>query len=132
LGADEVQHGAVRRALGLAQPPAELLQEERGALGRAEHHYGVDHGNVDTLVEQVDGEHDLDLPGGKIAQGGLALGSGAVAPDRDRLDAVMVEVSFHEPGVLDAHAEPQAAHRLDIRVIAHLLHHETSPSWMPK
>ena len=84
VGADEVEHGAERLAGGLAQPAAELLEEQRRALGRAQHQHGVDGGDVDALVEQVDGEHDPDVAGGEVPQGGLALGSGAVAPDRRR------------------------------------------------
>ena len=55
--ADEVEHGAERLALRLAQPAAELLEEQRRALGRAQHQHRVDVGHVDALVEQVDREH---------------------------------------------------------------------------
>ena len=58
VGADEVEHGAERLARCLAQAAAELLEEQRRALGRAQHEHGVDGGDVDALVEQVDGEHD--------------------------------------------------------------------------
>ena len=73
-----------------AQPAAELLEEQRRALGRAEHQHGVDGGDVDAFVEQVDGEDDPHAPGGQVPQRGLALGAWAVAPDGDGGDAVAV------------------------------------------
>ena len=93
----ELACGGCRRSRGRCRTPlsgdraeaaAELLEEQGGALGRAEHQDGVDGGDVDALVEQVDREHDPHSPGGQVAQGGLALGSRAVAPDGDRRDAV--------------------------------------------
>ena len=91
--ADEVEDGAERLARGLAQPSAELLEEQRRALGRAQHQDGVDGGHVDAFVEQVDREHDV----------ALARRRGRAAPPRARSrglspqtatggDAVPVEV----------------------------------------
>ena len=45
-----------------AQSAAELLQEERRAVGRAQQQQRVDGGHVDALVEEVDGEDDVDAP----------------------------------------------------------------------
>ena len=67
-----------------AQPTAELLEEQRRALGGAQHQDGVDGGHVDALVEQVDGEHDADSPVGEVAQRGLALGPAGCRPTRRR------------------------------------------------
>ena len=60
--ADEVEDSTEALAGGLAQATAELLQEERRALGRAEHQHRVDCRDVDAFVEQVNGEHRLDSP----------------------------------------------------------------------
>ena len=73
-----------------------------------------------------------DPAGRQVAQRRLAFGSGAVAPDGDGGDAVAVEVVGHELGVLDAHAEPEAAHRRDVRVLGDLLDDRAAPrrrSW---
>ncbi len=75
-------------SLRLAQASAELLEEQRRALGRAQHEHGVDVGDVNAFVEQVDGEHGLHVARGEVAQRCFALGSGAVAPHGDRRDAV--------------------------------------------
>ena len=108
MGADEVQHRAERLALRLAQPATELLEEQRRTLGRSQHQDGVDGRHVDALVEQVDREHDLHVAGRELPQRRLPLGPRTVAPDRDGTDPVLVEVSGHELGVLDAHAEAEA------------------------
>ncbi len=82
--ADEVEHGAERLARRSAQPAAELLEEQRRALGGTQHQHRVDRGHVDALVEQVDGEHDVALaPAARSASAAVALGRRAVAPDRD-------------------------------------------------
>ena len=79
---DEVEDRAERLARRAAQAPAELLEEQRGALGGAQHEHGVDGGHVDALVEQVDGEHDPDLAGGQVPQGGVALVAAGCRPRR--------------------------------------------------
>ena len=56
MEADEVEDGAFRLAGGSAQASAELLKEQRRALGRAQQQQGVDVRHVDALVEEVDGE----------------------------------------------------------------------------
>ena len=65
-----------------------------------------------------------------------AEGRGAQPPARARglspqtatdVDAVAVEVLRHEAGVLDAHAEAEAAHRRRLGVVGHLLHDQAGP-----
>ena len=70
-------------AVGAAQAAAELLQEERRALGRAQQQQRVDVRDVDALVEQVDGEHDVDSSRrrGRAAPP-VRSSVGTVAPDR--------------------------------------------------
>jgi hypothetical protein len=53
--ADEVDHRQVRLALGDTQASAELLEEDHPGLGRAQHHHAIDGGDVDALIEDVDG-----------------------------------------------------------------------------
>jgi hypothetical protein len=51
VGADEIKNRARGLVLGLSQASAELLKEQRGTFGRAKHEDGVDHRDVDALVE---------------------------------------------------------------------------------
>ena len=66
-------------------------------------------------------------PCGQIPQRGLTLGPRAVAPDGDGGDAMAGEVLGHEPGVLDADAEPEAPHRRRVGVLGDLLDDEPGP-----
>ena len=54
--ADEVEHRQARLVLGPAAATAELLEEDRRALGRPQEEDRVDLGDVDALVEEVHGE----------------------------------------------------------------------------
>ena len=111
----------------LAQATTELLQEQRRALGRAEHEDRVDDRHVDALVEQVDREDDAYATGRQVSKRGLAFGLRRVTPDRNRVDAVPVEVVGHELGVLDADAEAERSHRRGVDVLVNLLHDEAGP-----
>jgi hypothetical protein len=66
---------------GEAQAPAQLLQEHHSALGGPQQQHGVDGGDVEPFVEQVDREEDAQLPGGQAAQGVLALLAGGVGAE---------------------------------------------------
>jgi len=46
-----------------------LLQEHHRALGGPQQQHGVDGGDVEAFVEQVDREEDLELAGLQAAQG---------------------------------------------------------------
>ena len=78
LLADEIQNGetALLCFWREAQAPAQLLQEHDRALGGPQQQHGVDRGDVEAFVEQVDGEEDLQLAGVEAAQGFAALFSG--------------------------------------------------------
>lgn len=127
MGADEVEHRARALARSLAKSAAKLLKEQRGALGRAEHHDRVHIGDVDTLVEQIDREDHPDAAGREVAQSPFALLTWAVAPDGNRRDALPVEVPGHEASVLDAHAEAKSTHRRDIDARRHFLDDGSRP-----
>ncbi len=89
---------------------AELLQEQRGAVGRAEHQERVHGGDVDALVEQVDREDDVDTALGEVDECPASLGVGRVGPDGRRHDAGLMKRVRHEARVLDADAEAERAH----------------------
>ena len=72
---DKVQCGQDGLVGGEAQTAAELLQEDRRALGGPQEQDGVDCGQVETLIEEVGSEQDVDL---SIAQRAERLG--AVGP----------------------------------------------------
>ena len=110
--ADEVEHGAERLSAGASQPAPELLQEEGRALGWTQQQQRVDVRDVDALVEQVDGEDDVDSSGIEIAQRRRAFVHRAVTPDRNGRYPDRAELLGHEAGVRDRHAE---AERLDRR-----------------
>ena len=60
---DEVQDRQNRLVPGSTKPTAELLQEQRRALGGAQEQHRVDVGNVQALVEEVGGEQGVQLAG---------------------------------------------------------------------
>ena len=47
--------------IGMAKAAPELLQEDRGAFGRAEKQYRVDARDIETLIEEVAYEQHGDL-----------------------------------------------------------------------
>jgi hypothetical protein len=107
LLADEIQHGeAALAGFGReAQAAPELLQKHHGALGGPQQQHGVDRWDVDPLVEEVDGEEDLQLAGLQTAQGGLAEIGGGGGIEGIGAEAAGTEALGHEAGVLHAHAE---------------------------
>ena len=110
MHADEVEDRAHRLAVGLAEAAAELLEEERGALGGTQHQDGVDRGDVDAFVEEVNGEEDGQAAVPEVAQGSVAFVVGCLAPDGGCCDASLVEFVGHESGVGDADAEAECSH----------------------
>ena len=59
--AHEVQDGENPLSFGPQQPSSQLLEKHRGALGWTKHEHGVDLRQVDTLVEEIDGEDGAKL-----------------------------------------------------------------------
>ena len=126
--ADEVEHGAERLPAGPSQAAAELLQEEGRALGRAQEQQGVDVRDVDTFVEQVDGEDDVDSPGVEIAQRRRSLVHRAVTPDRNGRYPDRAELLGHEARVHDRDAEAERLDRREVvRLEAHLFDDASRP-----
>ena len=110
LVADEVEHGQHVLAFGAAQAAAELLEEDRGALGGAQHEHDVDGGDVDALVEQVDGEQHLHLAVSQIGERLASVGVGRLRRDGPCRDPGPLEPVGHEVGVVDADAEAERPH----------------------
>jgi hypothetical protein len=77
LRTDEIQHreAALAGVGGEAQAPAQLLQEHHGALGGPQQQHGVDGGDVEPCVVEVDREEDAQVAGG-LALGGQRLRGG--------------------------------------------------------
>ena len=72
--ADEVEDGQALLLLEQPQPAAELLEEDRQALGRAEEQHRVDLGDVDALVVQVDDEQEVHLATAQAVLSRVAIG----------------------------------------------------------
>lgn len=85
--------------LRLAQAATELLQPQDLRCGRAQHEDGVDVGQVDALVEHVDGEDDVELTDAKSLEGGGARGAAVTGMYGDGIDAGLAEVLAHEVGM---------------------------------
>ena len=60
--ADEVEHGQAFLLLEKAKPAPKLLQEYREALGRPQKQDGVDLGDVDAFVVEIDYEQEIHSP----------------------------------------------------------------------
>jgi hypothetical protein len=114
LAADEVEHGQAWLLVGQAQPPAQLLKEDGGALGGTQEQDRVDGGDVDTLVEQVDGEEYPYLAVAKSPEGGPSRSLIGPGGDRPGGDAGLIEPVGHVLGVVDADAESECPHASDV------------------
>ena len=80
--ADEVEYGQALFLFVQPQAAAELLEEDRQALGRAEEKHRVDLGDVDALVVQVDDEQDVHFPTAQAVLGRVAVGPRRVSAER--------------------------------------------------
>jgi hypothetical protein len=122
--ADEVEHRAQALAVAAPQPTPELLEEQGRAVGGPEQEQAVHAGDVDALVEQVDGEDHLDFSAGQLGEGLAALLTGGIGPDRARDHAQLVEHPGHEARVAHAHAEAERAQPRSRGPRSQLLEHE--------
>ncbi len=127
MRANEVQDGAMTLVGCLPEAPAELLNEQRRTLRRPQHEHRVQHRDIDTFVEEIDREDHLHAASRQVAQRSFSIGSRAVTPHGYCRDAVSIEVLSHEACVLDAEAEPEAAHRTGVGEAVDLLHDEARP-----
>ena len=110
LVTDEVQRGQHGLTGHHPQATPELLQEHRRALGRPKEQHSVDRGNVEALVEQVDGEDDVDRAVAQRAQRVLPVRRGGARLDRAGRDPGRGEPIGHVSGMGGADAEPEGPH----------------------
>ncbi|KRE71699.1 hypothetical protein ASG77_11830 [Arthrobacter sp. Soil762] len=82
-------------------PPAQLLQEDRGALRRPKQQDGVHLRQVQAFVEKVDGKNAVDLPLTEAFQRSCSVGIVGASIDGDGNDPGTVEHLGHVMGVLD-------------------------------
>ena len=80
--AHEIENRALQLAVTLAQPSSQLLEEQRGTVGRAQQEQRVDDRHVNAFIEQVDGEEHVDAARRQIFERALALGRRRVGPYR--------------------------------------------------
>ena len=80
--AHEIENRALPLAIALAQSSSQLLEEQRGTVGRAQQEERIDDGHVNAFIEQVDGEEHVDAACREVLERVLALGRGRVGPHR--------------------------------------------------
>jgi hypothetical protein len=112
--AHEVEHGEGVLARRPPQAAAELLQEDREALGGAQEEDGVDLREVEPLVQHVHGEEEREPPGAQVLDQPAAVDVAGLAGEHGRGDALVREHPGHVPGVADVDAEADA---LDAREV---------------
>ena len=115
LVADEVQHRQDSLRRRASEPTSELLEEDRCALGGAEHEDGVDVGDVEALVQHVDGEHRIDAARAEVVECRGTLASWRLTADRASRDSSFDELPSHVVGMGDAHAESERPHAANVR-----------------
>src|SRR6266851_1699563 len=108
--ADEVQNSAHCLAAAEAQSAAELLKEQRGAIGGTQEEHGVNDGHVDPFVEEVHGKHNVHAPLGEVRQRAATFLFRAVSPHGGGSEARLPEHARHEARMGDAYAEAERAH----------------------
>jgi hypothetical protein len=100
------EYGPVRSP---GQSPAQLLEENRGALGGTQQQDGVHFGQIKTLVEQINGEDTADLAGPQPLQREGAFGVVRLARNRNGGNPCPVDDLSHVDGVLHG-TKPDGAH----------------------
>ena len=81
VGARRSPARSARSCPGEPEAAAQLLQEDSRALGRAQEQHGVDLGDVEAFVEEVDREEDVDLAVAQRGQGVAAVRSRTSSAD---------------------------------------------------
>ena len=113
--ADEVEHRQHSLPFRPPQPPPELLEKHGRTLGRSEHEHGVDLGEVDTLVEEIDGEDGPKLPSPQSQERRTPIIARRAAVECHGLVSKTGELVRHEVGMGDARAEREGPHPVRVR-----------------
>jgi hypothetical protein len=80
--AHEIENGALPLAMALAQSSSQLLEEQRGTVGRAQQEERIDERHINAFIEQVDGEEYVDAARSEVIERVLAFDRGCVSPHR--------------------------------------------------
>lgn len=113
--ADKVEHGETLLVFGEAQAAAELLQEDRQRFGGAKEEDGVDLGDVDAFVIDIDDEDEADFAIDQALLGGSTFVIRRLAGQTQGRDATLLEKIAHEIRVLDRDAEAETFYFVDVR-----------------
>src|SRR5699024_9121569 len=106
----EVEHGENSLVLCAAESPPELLKEDCRGLRGPQHEDRVNHGDVEPLVEEVDGEQADNLAASQLGEPFLAfIGSGSASKGEGG-EAGAAEHLCHVMGMLDADTESESPH----------------------
>jgi len=92
-----------------------LLKEDGCALGRTQEQDGINLGNVKPLVEEVDGEENINLAVPQRVQCVATVSCSCFGRHCPGLNARFYETSSHVSSMIDADAEAQSSHRADVR-----------------
>jgi hypothetical protein len=103
---DEVQNDQSFLPGGPAEPTTELLQEQDLGFRRTQHQHGVDAGEIDAFIEQIDRENDLQAPISKLLKS-LASPHGGAGLDGCGSDSGPDELLSHVLCMPDRDAEGQ-------------------------
>jgi hypothetical protein len=107
--ADEVDDGQALFAVVAAQAAAELLEEDDGGLGGAEHDDAIERREVDAFVEDVDDAEGVELALEELGDGGGAIRGARCGEDGGDANVVLGEPGRGEAGVVDGAAEDEGA-----------------------
>src|SRR4051794_36988014 len=106
---DEVDDRQRALALLNPQPPPQLLQKDGGRLRWPQHEHGIDVGNVEALIEEIDGEDHLEISAAEVVDRLMARSAGLPTVHRRAADTAFKEVGAHEVGMMLRCAKRQSA-----------------------
>ncbi len=88
-----------------AQAASELLEEHDRRVGRPQHEDGVESGQVDAFVEEVDREDDVEIAGIEPLESTTTIGAARTAMNGDGAHVMLVEERRHELRMRDRATE---------------------------
>lgn len=106
--ADEVDNRQVCLVVSGTEAAAELLHKDNWRLGWTQHQDGIDVGDVDALVEDVDSAEYLDLSVPELTKRLRARGRRIAAVHSDGLHTVLPKELGCEVGVSSAAAKSES------------------------